>query len=514
MTEPIALARMRLRSHHFVIDNINSRAVTKACNDLSWTLVQYRLVPVRGQLFSEPDRVYATRNAKQTEYRFHINSLNDFKLHLDYQGIGIDKLEVITEPMYTPDIVEYKLLTDKTPYDYQQDAIDKYLLPDKPVSKLVDFQTGKGKGLTLQLCVMENKSRLLMIMKSGFLEKWKREMDSVFRLKSKDITIVKGADQLKSLIDDAVDGKPLSKIIMIGLTTMMIWINAHKENPEELKKAGFRCAPDELCKILRVGVRAFDEVHMCFHQCFSIDLHTHAPKTISMSATLFNKDPFISKMYKLMFPLNQRRPTLPLTQYIDVVATFYDFKRPDLIRTRAFGSTFHSSGAMEQSILGNKTTCLRWLELIKHTLEIGYMKVQRPKKRVVIYVYLKDTVNKIVHYLREQYPGYKVSSYIDKDPLDNILSSDITVSTLGSAGTNLDIPDLTNTILARDITSLQSNIQLLGRLRELKTDKHAVTLHYLVANNIEKSYEYHLDKMKDFQGRVKSHQIHYTGMMV
>jgi len=104
---------------------------------------------VRGQLFSEPDRVYATRNVKQTEYRFHINSLDDFKLHLDRQGIGIDKLEVIIEPMYTPDVVEYKLLTDKTPYDYQQAAIDKYLLPEKPISKLVDFQTGKGKGLIL-----------------------------------------------------------------------------------------------------------------------------------------------------------------------------------------------------------------------------------------------------------------------------------------------------------------------------------------------------------------------------
>jgi len=510
----IKFARVRIRTHHFIVDRITLPAIKQACTTLSWSLVQYKLVPKAGSLVREADRVYASSNPERSWYRFHINSLPDFKKQLDYAGVKYERIDEIIEPLYKPIEVEYQLLTDKSAYDYQQNIIDNYLLPEQPYSKLVDFQTGKGKGLTLQLAVKECKARLLMIMRSSYLEKWKREMHSVFKLRKDDIELVQGSEQLKSLIARAREGKVTAKIIMVGLTTVQMWINVFERSPQALIDAGYQCTPDELCEVLQVGIRAFDEVHQCFHQCFTVDLYTHAPKTISMSATLFNKDPFIAKMYELMFPAQKRFDSLPLTRYTDVVAMLYYYHRPDLIQTTARGSTFHSAGAMETSLLKHKPTLKAWCGLIQEALEDGFIKVNRAKKRVVIYVYLKEMVKELVKVLSQLYPQYRVESYIDKDPLDNILTADITVSTLGSAGTNLDIPDLTNVVLARDITSVQSNIQLLGRLRELKSDNHPVTLHYISAANIPKSYEYHLEKMRTFKDRVRTHKVIYAQTIV
>lgn len=508
--ENITFARVRIRTHHFIVDKITLPAIRLACAQLSRTLVQYKLVPHAGSLIREADRVFAASNPERSWYRFHINSLGEFKKQLDFAGVKYERIDEVIEPLYTPMVVEYELLTDKSAYDYQKNIIDNYLLPEQPYSKLVDFQTGKGKGLTLQLAVQQSKSRLLMIMRASYLEKWRREMHSVFKLKKDDIELVQGADQLRQLISRAKQGKVTAKIIMVGLTTVQMWINVFERDPQALIDGGWQCPPDELCEVLSVGVRAFDEVHQCFHQCFSVDLYTHAPKTISMSATLFTKDPFTMKMYALMFPAEKRFDSLPLTKYADVVAMLYYFNKPEHIRTTAHGSTFHSAGAMETSLLKHKPTLRAWCLLIEEALEDGFMKVKRPKKRVVIYVYLKEMVKELVRVLRMRYPQYRTESYIDKDPLDNILTADITVSTLGSAGTNLDIPDLTNAILARDITSVQSNIQLLGRLRELKSDDHPVTLHYISAANIPKSYEYHLEKVKTFKERVRSHRVIYA----
>jgi hypothetical protein len=505
MTDPLFIVHRR--SHHFLIKDIKHPSVTRMCLELAMKYVQYKQVPQYGQMVRVADKVYAASNPQRQWFSFHINQWADFERALEKAWIKRECYGIVDTPYYTPDEVTWEFKTDKVPRDYQKDILSNYLLHDEPRNKLISFQTGKGKGLTLQLAIKALKARLLLVVKPMYCEKWKKEMHDVFDVPDKEVVVVRGSAMLQSLIDKAVLGQAPPAAIILSLPTYQLWIKAYEESAELAKMTGYNCTPDELNEILGIGVRAVDEVHMHFHQVFKTDLYTHVPKSICMSATLFNKDPFVKRMYETMFPVTQRYTELELSRYIDVTAVMYSFHKPELMRTVAYGSTFFNSGVLEQSIQDRVQTRDRWLELIKHIVDIGYMKVTRPKKRVAIYVYLQTTIALVVSYLQRYYPDLKVSSYMGGDPLSNILEADICVTTVGSAGTALDIPDLTNVILARDIGSMQANVQLVGRLRALP-DGHPVQMHYLFAGNLDAPSKYHEDKKELFRDRVKSQTLY------
>lgn len=469
--------------------------------------IQYKQVPQHGQMVRVADKVFAASNPKRTWFRFHINQWADFEKALEKAWINRDAYGIVDTPYYKPAEVEWVFKTDKVPRDYQKDILANYLMHDEPRNKLISFQTGKGKGLTLQLALKELKARLLLIVKPMYCEKWKDEMHDVFDLPDKEVVVVRGSAKLQSIIDSALAGKTPAMATIVSLPTYQLWLKAYEESEELAKLTGYNCAPDELNELLGIGVRAVDEVHMHFHQVFKSDLHTHVPKSICMSATLFNKDPFVKRMYETMFPVAQRYAELELSRYIDVTAVMYNFHKPELMRTVAWGSTFFNSGVLEQSIQDRVQTRDRWLELIKHIVDIGYMQVQRPKKRVAIYVYLQSTINLVASYLQNHYPDLKIGKYMGGSAKEEIREADICVTTVGSAGTALDIPDLTNVILARDISSTQANVQLVGRLRALP-DNHPVQMHYLFAGNLEAPRKYHEEKKELFRDRVKSQTLY------
>lgn len=506
-----SLFTLKKRTHHFVVCNITAGFVKGACITMAKRLIQYKLTVSHGVATRQADKVYASSNTERTWFRFHINHFDEFMKIIHDLNITPEMYTLEETPIYTPAVVEWKLKTDKSAYDYQQAIIDDYLIPEKPRSKLITFQTGKGKGLTLQLTTMQLKSRLLLQVKGMYCVKWEEEMKAVFDLKDDDVCVIRGAQSLQKLIEKAKEGCVRPKVIIMSLTTYQIWLNAYEDS--ELAASAFACAPDELCELLGIGIKAVDEVHMHFHQVFKGELYTHVPKSIAMSATLFNKDTFLRKMYEVMFPLLNRYKEMELDQYVDVTAVFFQYKDYTKIRTSPYGSTFFNSGSVEQSIMRHIPTLKNWLNLIGYTVDLGFMQITRPKKKLLIFAYLEDTINLIVGYLQDRYPQFVVNRFMGGDPLSNVMDSDICVSTVGSAGTALDLQDLTNVIMARDMSSAQANVQLLGRLRRLP-DKYPVAMHYLVASNLEKSMSYNEEKRKLFADRVRSQSLHYSGITV
>ena len=68
----------------------------------------------------------------------------------------------------------------------------------------------------------------------------------------------------------------------------------------------------------------------------------------------------------------------------------------------------------------------------------------------------------------KHYADLNVKRYVEKDSYDEMLSGDIIISTNGSVGIGIDIPNLITTIQTVPISSRQLNIQALGRLREIE----------------------------------------------
>ena len=120
----------------------------------------------------------------------------------------------------------------------------------------------------------------------------------------------------------------------------------------------------------------------------------------------------------------------------------------------------------------------------------------------------------ITNYLKNKYKEFKVNRYVENDPYSNLMDGDIVVSTLGSSGTAIDKPNLTNVALTTAIDSLQSNVQSLGRLRELDGGATKVEFHYFVCDDVQKHLDYHYRKVKLLDQRAKTFMDIYTGINI
>lgn len=515
--------RIRKYSHGFVCDELNPKAL-KACLGMANQLVQFGYVPQYGQMVRKALKVYACSNATRTEFRFLIGHFEKFKrvlrmfdidwAYVKCEEVGYDQplpLNLSLAPKwklrdYQEPIV--KFLSRKTSLDFVPGTTWK------SIKSLLPLQTGQGKGLCSMAASVEIGWRTVFLIRPMFHDKWVAEICDTYGIDEKQIRIIQGGSSLQKLLKEAVIEKKNQKIqniILISNKTYQIWLkNYEKFGNAGLKKMGYPIGPGEFYQTLKVGLRIIDEAHMDFHLCCKADTYTHVPVSISLTATLFNKDPFLSQMYYDVYPSEDRYKAPELIKYADVFAVMYRFANPEKIRTTEFGSKNFSNNQVELSILKNRKTKEEYLKLIKSVVEMGFQKCTRAKKKLAIYAYNTDMINTIVEYLGKEYPQYSVKRYMSEDDYtSNLINSDIVVTTTGSAGTAQDISDLTNLICTIAISSEQLNVQLLGRLRQLK-DNHQVEMHYLVPYNLEKPLNYHKEKIELFKPRVKSHTVLWT----
>ena len=90
--------------------------------------------------------------------------------------------------------------------------------------------------------------------------------------------------------------------------------------------------------------------------------------------------------------------------------------------------------------------------------------------------------------------------YVEDDPYEHVIESDIRVSTLGSSGTAIDIPGLRCVILTISVRSIQSNEQVMGRLRKLPD--RDVKFYAWNAANVPKQVEYQKQRIELLRDKV------------
>lgn len=355
--------------------------------------------------------------------------------------------------------------------------------------------------------------RTLLIIRPMFVEKWIQDIKRTYEISDEDICDVQGSKQLMNLLARAEAGTLTEKIIIVSNRTYQMWLKNYEMYGAASKELGYPCLPQDFCEFVQAGVRLIDETHMDLHLCSKIDQYSHVPYSIGLSATLITQDPFINKIYQVMFPMKDRYKELPLDKYIDVYAVMYRFEQPERIRTQEFGSTNFSNNAVEKSVMRHPATLRNYFKLIEFCIRDGFDRNPRKKKKLIIYALSGEMIDLMVKHFKALYPQYDVRRYMMEDAFDDLLESDICITTIGSAGTAVDVPNLTNTIVTISINSIQSNVQTLGRLRKLE-EGIPVQMHYFVATDIPKSMEYHKNKMELFSNRAKSHNVVNSGFVV
>ena len=501
---------LTIYSHHFVLSKL-SPVGRMLANKFAMKFVQYSLVPAGGMMHRKATKVFATATNDRTEFRFHINQLKDFYKQLVHYGYDNPKLyTTIHVPVKKSPDVSFEVDPKYVPRDYQVPIIE-YVSKPEPKCKLVGLQTGGGKTYVALSGIAVLGKIPCIVVKPAYIEKWTDDLIKTYNLGIEDIMVIQGSKHLLALLNKVKEGTLEYKAIIISNKTFQLWLTMYEKLKDETLDMGYCILPHEFFEHIGAGVRLIDEVHQDFHFNFKLDLYTNVEHAISLSATLITQDPFLRHMHELAYPITDRYVSPPLDKYISSYAEHYRFKQPDRIRTSEHGSSNYSHGALEKSIMKHPPTVDAYLALIDYTLNIGYLKASKKGKKCIIFAYSVDMCTRIAKFLDKKYPQYKVSRYVADDPYEHLMESDIVVSTLGSAGTAVDIPNLTNVILTTAIDSIQSNVQSLGRLRKLDDGNTQTEFHYFVCSDIDKHLIYHSRKKEMLSNRAKSFIDVYSG---
>lgn len=501
--------RIDIYSHHITITRQNDN-VRRALEAFSRGLIEFELVRVpthggKARYISVPARVYASATANRLEARFHINQLEDIKAQLYANGTNPETgVEYVTHELYEPAPMKLKMITDKVLRDVQVPVVDYLSAKDDNRSKVVTAPTGTGKGLMSITAISNLGMRTAIVIKPKYIEKWVEELEREAEIKKGDILVVSGYKELASIMNMALSDELHAKIIIIGNATLQNYIKSYER--DACFSEMYPVEPEKFYEVLKVGLRVIDEVHESFHFNFKQDTYAHIPYTISLSATLDADQEILNRMYRTVWPVATRGPTVPQKQYIAAMCMWYNIERLDRVRYMNPKKQY-AHIEFEKSIMRNKQMMANYLKIPEMIIQSRMVPDFKPGQKMLIFCSTIQMCTEMRDHLAQRFPQYTVGRYVGEDDWSELHSNDIVVSTIQSAGTAVDVANLRFVVMTVALSNKQTNIQVVGRLRELK-DFPDVTpeFMFLACRDIGKHCEYAMAKKSKLDSKVK----HFT----
>ncbi|BAW19241.1 putative RAD2/SF2 helicase [Ralstonia phage RP12] len=453
-----------------------------------------------------PFQTFAAYIPRKNHIHFHIGQYKQWRAYLADIGVPDHGFTEVTYGFVDPEPLNAPMLPTelKPPRDYQDEIFHTYLkVPEPSWRKFVGIDPGRGKTYLASWAAAEYNFRIVGFLCPKFLKKWPSDLVENLGLAEEDIISVAGAASLMDVIARAKEGTLTEKAILISNRTYMNYINLYEKHGDEILNMGYDCTPPEFCQVIRAGTRIKDEVHEEFFSMFKIDLYTHIPRAISLSATLEDDDPFTESMYKIAYPVEERCKIVVRAKYITSYALRYHIKKGEELSTTERGSTMYSHIAFEKNFYSKRYSFLMkpYLELINERFEERFLTRFDPGQKCLIYAASIQMCTTIVDFLKSKHPDLDIRRYVAEDPYDNLMNATVCVSTLGSAGTGHDIKGLITVLMTTSLRARKKNIQGPGRLRE--TPGVDMEFEYFTCMDVPKQVEYHVSKELLLPARMK-----------
>lgn len=502
-------------SHHFSVTRMTPRGRT-AVSQFARRYIEYTLKKRRGRPgFDEvPDCTFATATADRFEYRFHINQMQDFQDHVRAFDLGMDGLvEYIDVPLKEPRKVELRVQPQWKPREkYKQPEAIEFLTDTRLRRKLLGMPTGYGKSYSTMQAIANLSLLSFWCLRGGFVEKTRLDLLKTYDIQNEDIWVINGTKDLKLMLLMAMSGPLDCKVILMGNKLMQIWMSLYQKLREGTLDVGYSCLPHEFYEHIGVGVRVIDEVHLDFHMNFLQDLHSHVWMSFSLSATMLTDNPFRNRMYQLAYPLNERFE-VDYVPYISATSITYEFEKPERIKVMGKQGTY-SHHVFEESLMKDKKVLAGYVNMIKLVVQKELLQDRVPGERMAIYAAGVEFCSYLVDELSKMFPELNIVRYCGSanDPYDDLLTCDLAVTTLGSAGTNVDIPNLKCVLLTTAVDSSQSNVQGFGRLRDALAEGRVPRFVWFTCPQIGRQVIYHQNKVELLRSRAKTLNTQYYGV--
>lgn len=499
-------------SHFFKVRNVNYKAkalLTEFCK-LYTKMEPAKSGPEKGRMV--PVRTFANITKDFSEYRFHYNQLGHFFEFMRDRGIPDSAIAVGSKTDFTPGKMEAVLREGWYPQKGQEDAVEFVGKAGKKESRLVVAATGTGKTFMAMSGILKIGNRLAICVLPKFLEKWEEDIKELSTAE-KFMTIT-GTDEIRGAIQLAKENPELlPDVFIISLSTMQVWYRDYEEQKPNLEK--YECHPEDFWRVLGVGTIMVDETHEHLNSVWNLMVYSHVDLFIGMTATFITEDRFIEMIHKTMFPLEARCDEIKMERYINVYAMAYDIKdfKDQRLRTTAIGSNNYSHIEFEKTLMKNKPLLKSYLAFIADMVRMGYEERAVEGDTCLVWAATIAFCTELTDYLKERFPHRDVRRYVEDDPYENIRDAEIKVSTPISAGTGLNLKGLIAAIASPSIYSPVQNLQMLGRLRNLKGKE--MRYYYPYCNQIKKQVDYHHKRLELYADRNKSiNQLKYGTMLV
>lgn len=367
--------------------------------------------------------------------------------------------------------------------------------------------------------------RIVISIEKRFFNLWNEALEKnadpekdkqILDLVGDNVLYVSGSKELNALMELALEDKLTDiKVIIIASRTLGIYFETYERYGEDAILY-YPVLPIHFYELLGAGTRIKDELHLSLHANFTEELYLHIPRSYSLSATLEDGS-FKDQILAVMFPMNMRAPASKLVKYIAVTGLMYKLREPDDAVFTIRGSTDYNHNAYEQWILKDPKRKSNYLSIVNNWLAHRYLKIRIPGQRAAIFATSVEMATEMQASLERCYPDLTIARYAASagDVYNVAREADVLVTTVQSFGTGFDLDGLICSLMTTSINSHNTNVQVLGRLRELrKWPDLTPVFDYLVCEDIPKQIGYHEEKIKQFTHRVKSHLVSYINTKV
>jgi superfamily II DNA or RNA helicase len=456
-------------------------------------------VPGRGRVRSVR-RTFIVSNKTNGTFGIHRNQIQDFIDFLKDYRVSDEEILIKLHDSHVGGDNNLEMIDGFKLRDNQVPIID-FLCQNRSVS-ILPIQMGTGKTCLALHYVCKIKKRAMVVMGAMHIDTWIRDAKKFYKDTNK-VKVIRGNAQLRKYIHEGMNDKLDADIFLVSVNTIRDYLTEFEEHG----KSTYGCEPKDLYRILGIHVRVTDEVHENLHFNFRHAIQTDTPISVYLSATIISYDPFINKLYNIIYPLDRRYTGLVWKKYVNVYAVGYELEEPRKVKYKG-GNGMYSHHVYEDWITKDPGRLNRYLKLVSGIANEGFIKVYQSGMKLLIIFSSVEMCQIAASYFTKTYPQFTVTSYNADDENETLHNFDIICSTLGSSGTGVNIVGLRTLILTIGLQNREKNIQVMGRLRELEELYPGVnpSYYYMVVKDIPKQMVYHYNKLKLFSSLVKSHK--------
>jgi len=348
--------------------------------------------------------------------------------------------------------------------------------------------------------VSKIQERFALLILPKYIDKWISDVGHYLNLEYDEIYVVRGGDSLRTLMEN-IDVMKEVKCIIFSLRTVSNYIKEYSSPEDEFT---YPIVPQDLMRHIGVGTMVNDEAHQEFYAVYMASLYFSVNKWIGLSATLRSNDKNMEQIYSLMYNSDNKISNLvKYVNYINVIAVSYYIKLSARVKYKRQQGYSHT--LFEESIMKSSIFLQDYLTMITHWVLEGFNKRREPGDKLIIFAATVRMCTIITNHIAGILPALNVKRYVEEDPYDNVMEGDVIVSTVISAGTALDIPNLTTVLMTISIGSLQANLQSVGRLRDLKNKD--MRFYYLYSVDIPEQKKLHNLRREAIKDIAKSYKF-------